>query len=153
MQKVLLIASVTTGSQIMTTLGFLLLDATATTAVVTNSPVSSFFGMVVAVITLLSSLGVFALLFRIGLFVGTANQRLTTLEANKDANIEEVKGITTTLGRHSETLAVMTSDVHSIKQNLRIVRERQHDLANVLTQVTLKPVQLKPIGSGGDNEN
>jgi hypothetical protein len=145
MQKVILLSTIT-GTQIMSTLGLLLLDTTTAAAAVTPSPIT--FTSLVAVITLLSSLGVFALLFKIGVFVGTAGQRITALEVDKTANALESKAISATLAHHGETLAVMTNDVQNIKKDLRVVRERQHDLANVMTQATLVPVRLKPIGEG-----
>ena len=100
-------------------------------------------GSIVAVLLLLNSLGIFALLFKVGKYIGETDRRLLTFEDTfRRVESSESKN-TDTLRLHGETLIKIETDLTNVKSDVRLVRDRQHQLANALSQVSMRSITLE----------
>ena len=109
-------------------------------------------GSIVAVLLFLNSLGIFALLFKVGKYIGETDRRMLTFEDTfRRVETSESKN-TDTLRTHGESLIKIETDLTNVKSDVRLVRDRQHQLANVLSQVTLRPITLNRTIEGREGE-
>lgn len=132
----LLSFSIILGAQIMYSI--LLIAESNDAATITLSSIIAF-------TTLLNSIGVFGLLFKIGKYIGTTDARLQSLETKATGNTAEAKATSDVLMKHGESLARLETEVSSMVQDVRVVKARQHDLANIIMRVTMQPVELRQI--------
>lgn len=97
----------------------------------------------IAVVLGLNSIGVFALLFRVGKYIGTTDTRLATLESLASQSNREYMEVSAALVKHGETLIKLETQMESLITEVKLVRQRQHDLANHINALGVS-VQLRP---------
>lgn len=86
------------------------------------------------------------LIYKIGRYTGTTDTTIQTMEKSIQAVTATEEKILSQQHHHGEALARLEVESKNMQSDLRTVRDRQHDLANTLTRMTLSPVPLRPIG-------
>lgn len=120
---------------------------------VNSGEVQVFLGAI-ALIQILTAGGVLALFFRMGKYVGTNDQTIvgiqnsvSRVERSLDDHVASVnkveEHIVATQTRHGETLVKLETKVDNMDRDVRLVRDRQHDFANILTKAMAHPVILR----------
>jgi len=111
-----------------------------------DSAVNSTINGITAFGTFANLVVLIGLIYKIGRYTGTTDTTIQTMEKSIQAVTATEEKILSQQHHHGEALARLEVESKNMQSDLRTVRDRQHDLANTLTRMTLSPVQLKPIG-------
>lgn len=89
------------------------------------------------------------LIYKIGRYTGTTDQTIVGMEKSIAALTETEKGVVATQAVHSLALQKLQSDSSNMQSDVKTVRDRQHEFANILTQFTMQQINLKPMRDQG----
>lgn len=110
-----------------------------------DTPLGSTIGAITAFGTFANLIVLIGLIYKIGRYTGTTDTTIQVMEKSIQAVTVTEEKILAQQQHHGEALARLEVESKNMYSDLRIVRDRQHDLANTLTGMTLRPIQLRPI--------
>ena len=99
------------------------------------------------------------LIYKIGRYTGTTDTTITGMKesiAGVKVNLQEhITSVTKAdeqilliQGKHGESLARLETQAANMERDILLVRDRQHDFANLLGRLTLDDVKLRQIPGG-----
>lgn len=131
----MLALKITTGIQF--TMALLLL--------VQESPLNTTIGAITAFGTFANLVVLVGLIYKVGRYTGTTDTTIQAMEKSITSVTVAEEKIQATQQHHGESLVRLETESRNMMADLRTVRDRQHEFANILTQFTLNPVRLKSL--------